>query len=165
MDSSSNTESARQEPLKYAWISGDAEFQGMAKHLQPIRMAVDIEADSLYHYFDKVCLIQISTDVETFILDPLAITDLSPLNPLMQNPQIEKVFHAAGYDILCLRRDYGFSFATIFDTYIAGQLMGYEYLGLGALMEKLLGISAEFWMRVQVYYDLFVERNKESKAA
>ena len=32
-------------------------------------------------------------------------------------------------------------------------------------LEKLLGISAEYWMRVQVYYDLFIERNKELRAA
>jgi ribonuclease D len=99
-----------------------------------------MEADSLYHYFEKVCLIQISSDAGTYIIDPLAIKTIGDLAPLMANPEMEKVFHAAGYDIFCLRRDYGFVFSNIFDTHTAAQLLGYEFLGLGALMEELLGI-------------------------
>jgi len=104
------------------------------------RLAVDIEADSLYHYFQKVCLIQISTDGQTYVLDPLAIRTIDALAPMMSNPEMEKVFHAASYDVYCLRRDYGFTFANVFDTHVAAQLLGYECLGLGALMEALLGI-------------------------
>ncbi len=104
------------------------------------RIALDIEADSLYHYFEKVCLIQISTDSATFVLDPLAIKELNHLTPLMADPAVEKVFHAASYDVLCLHRDYGFTFANIFDTHVAAQLLGYEQLGLSFLMERLLGI-------------------------
>ena len=104
------------------------------------RLAIDTEADSLYHYFEKVCLLQISTDSETFIIDPLAVTDIGELGPLMSDPAIEKVFHAAGYDVFCLRRDYRFSFANIFDTHLAGSLLGYEFLGLGAMMETVLGV-------------------------
>jgi ribonuclease D len=105
-----------------------------------LRLAVDIEADSLYHYFERVCLIQVSTDEDTYILDPLAVTNIAELAPLMSDPSVEKAFHAAGYDIYCLHRDYGFSFVNIFDTHIAAQLMGREFLGLGALMEEFLGI-------------------------
>lgn len=113
----------------------------MMEQLLPAnRLAIDMEADSLYHYFEKVCLLQISTDTDTFILDPLAIKEIGHLAPLMANPAVEKVFHAAGYDVFCLRRDYGFSFANIFDTHVASQLLGYEYLGLSAMMETLLGI-------------------------
>ena len=104
------------------------------------RFAIDIEADSLYHYFEKVCLIQISSDSNTYILDPLEIRKIGELAPLMSNSSVEKVFHAASYDVYCLRRDYGFVFANIFDTHVAAQLLGYEFLGLGALMEQLLGI-------------------------
>jgi ribonuclease D len=105
------------------------------------RIAIDIEADSLYHYFEKVCLIQISSDSETFILDPLAIRDLSALGPIMADPGVEKVFHAANYDLYCLRRDYGFHFKYIFDTHVAAQLAGFEHLGLDALLEKLLAVT------------------------
>jgi ribonuclease D len=113
----------------------------MLEHLGSVRrLAIDIEADSLYHYYEKVCLIQISTDSETYIIDPLAVGNIREMAPIMCSPAVEKVFHAAGYDVHCLRRDYGFAFVNIFDTHVAAQLLGYEFLGLGAMMETILGI-------------------------
>jgi ribonuclease D len=130
------------EGVRYTMVASPAAFQDLMESLLPaVRIAIDIEADSLYHYFDKVCLIQISHDRETFVLDPLAIRELQPLSPIMAAPSVEKVFHAAGYDIHCLRRDFGFTFSKIFDTHIAAQLLGYEQLGLGALLELQLGIA------------------------
>ncbi len=129
-------------PPQYTWVATNEGFRKILEELAAAaRMAIDIEADSLYHYFEKVCLIQISTDRSTYILDPLAITDLRKLASIMSNPRVEKVFHAANYDIFCLRRDYGFSFSGIFDTHVAALFAGYEYLGLSPLMEKLLGIT------------------------
>jgi ribonuclease D len=128
-------------PPQYTLVSTSDSFQEMLKRLIPAsRLAIDIEADSLYHYFEKVCLIQISTDDATFIIDPLAVKKIDELHALIASSKVEKVFHAAGYDTYCLRRDYGFSFANIFDTHIAAQLLGYEFLGLGALLESVLGI-------------------------
>jgi ribonuclease D len=141
MDVLPNNEAAPPAPTPYTIVSTAERFQGMLHSLMPVpRLAIDIEADSLYHYFEKVCLIQISTARDTFILDPLVISQIAELAPIMANPSVEKVFHAANYDVFCLRRDYGFVFANIFDTHIAAQLLGYEFLGLGALMEQLLGI-------------------------
>ena len=123
------------------WLTRLTPFDGALQTLtKATRVAVDIEADSLYHYFEKVCLVQISTDVETFVVDTLAVKDLTPLAPLMANRRVEKVFHAASYDVGSLRRDYGFSFGSIFDTHLAAQLLGYEQLGLSALLEKLLRV-------------------------
>lgn len=129
-------------PTPYSVVADTRAFDGMMESLLPAsRLAIDIEADSLYHYFDKVCLIQVSTDRETFILDPLSVKDLRPLAPLMSSAEVEKVFHAAGYDVFCLKRDYGFNFVNLFDTHLAALLTGYEYLGLSAMMEALLGVS------------------------
>jgi ribonuclease D len=126
----------------YTWVATpDAFHEALAAVLQGTRLAIDIEADSLYHYFEKVCLVQISTESATFVIDTLAVKDLGALGPVMADPSIEKVLHAAAYDTYCLRRDYGFTFARLFDTHVAGQLVGYEQLGLSALMERLLGIS------------------------
>jgi ribonuclease D len=120
---------ASRSPRYYVVDTPDA-FDGALQTLtKATRVAVDIEADSLYHYFEKVCLVQISTDVETFIVDTLAVKDLTPLAPLMANRRVEKVFHAASYDVGSLRRDYGFLFGSIFDTHLAAQLLGYEQLG------------------------------------
>jgi ribonuclease D len=128
-------------PPSYTWVDTEHHLHQMLEILSKhSRIALDMEADSLYHYFEKVCLIQLSSESNTFILDPLVVKDLGALAPLLANPSIEKVFHAAGYDIFCLKRDYGFAFAKIFDTHIAAQFMGYEFLGLAALLDKLLGI-------------------------
>jgi ribonuclease D len=128
-------------PPPYTLVTTTECFQSMMERLRSAsRLAIDMEADSLYHYFEKVCLLQISTDTDTFILDPLVLKEVGSLASLMVDPSVEKVFHASGYDVFCLRRDYGFSFVNIFDTHAAGQLLGYEYLGLSAMMETLLGI-------------------------
>jgi ribonuclease D len=125
----------------YTLVSTTESFRRMFELLmQASRLAIDIEADSLYHYFEKVCLIQISTADDTFILDPLVLPQIGELAPLMADPGVEKVFHAAGYDVYCLRRDYSFVFSNLFDTHAAAQLLGYEFLGLSPLMEQLLGI-------------------------
>lgn len=72
------------------------------------RIAIDTESNSLFAYRERVCLLQISTSDQDWLVDPLAVPDLKPLAPIMANPEIEKVFHAAEYDILCLKRDYDF---------------------------------------------------------
>jgi ribonuclease D len=125
----------------YAWVNTAEGFQAMLSRLAGAsRLAIDMEADSLYHYFEKVCLIQLSTDSATFVLDALAVRDIRSLGPLMSDTGVQKVLHAAAYDVMSLRRDYGFCFANLFDTHIAAQLLGHEQLGLDALLEQLLGV-------------------------
>jgi ribonuclease D len=105
------------------------------------RLALDIESNGFYAYREKVCLLQISTTTEDFIVDPIAITDLSCLGPLLKDPAIEKIFHAGEYDVLCLKRDYGFEFANLFDTMIANRVLGVKELGLAAAIEKHFGLK------------------------
>jgi ribonuclease D len=139
MDSVTQSETVAAPPFK--WVATAPDFNAMLAVLDgAFRLAIDIEADSLYHYFEKVCLIQVSTDSETFVLDPLAVRDLGALGPILANAAVEKVFHAASYDVFCLHRDYGFTFRNVFDTHIAAQLLGFEQLGLSYLMETLLGV-------------------------
>jgi ribonuclease D len=139
-DKTEDTETAKTTP--FTLVATEDAFHRMVEALLPAsRIALDIEADSLYHYYEKVCLIQLSSDRETFVLDPLAVRDLGALGPIMADPAVEKVFHASSYDLFSLRRDYGFAFNNLFDTHIAAQLLGYEQLGLDALLEKVLGIA------------------------
>jgi len=84
---------------------------------EPI-LAVDTESNSLFAYQEKVCLIQFSTPRDDFLVDPLALDDLSPLESLFADPKIEKIFHAAEYDLITLKRDYNFTFDNLFDTMI-----------------------------------------------
>ena len=105
------------------------------------RLAVDTESNSLHAYQEKVCLIQFSTPDEDYVLDPLAGADLAPLGPIFADPAIEKIFHASEYDILCLRRDYGFAFANIFDTMQAGRILGRKQAGLDRLLEEKFSVK------------------------
>lgn len=126
----------------YTWVDTPKGLATTAARLSAAgRMAVDTEGDSLYHYSEKICLIQISTDCATFVIDPLALPDLSALRGMMADPAIEKVFHASGQDIVWLRRDHGFSFSRIFDTHMAAQLLGYERIGLDTLLEEILQVA------------------------
>lgn len=104
-------------------------------------IAVDTESNSLHAYRERVCLIQFSTPQTDYILDPFAFSDLASLGPILANPRIEKVFHALEYDLVCLRRDYGFTFSNLFDTMQAGRILGRKQAGLDRLLEDKLGIK------------------------
>ena len=91
--------------FSYEWIETLPHLEGVARILgQAKAIGVDLEADSLYHYFEKVCLIQIATESASYVIDPLALRDLSALHPVFSNPRIRKVFHGADYDIRSLYR-------------------------------------------------------------
>ncbi|MBN1934625.1 MAG: ribonuclease D [Anaerolineae bacterium] len=106
-------------------------------------LAVDTESNSLYAYTERVCLIQFSIPGYDYLVDPLAINDLTPLGNLFADPGIEKVFHAAEYDVMVLRRDMNFSFANLFDTMIASRIVGWKQYGLGSLLKEHFGIDTD----------------------
>ena len=68
-------------------------------------VAVDTEAASFHRFVDRVYLIQLSTRRATAIVDPLAVTDLSPIGELLADRGVEKIFHDADYDLRTLDRD------------------------------------------------------------
>ena len=107
------------------------------------QIAVDTESNSLYAYRERVCLIQFSTPQGDFVVDPLALEDLSPLAPVFSNPKCEKIFHAAEYDLICLKRDFGFEFNNIFDTMVATRILGREECGLGAILEEQFQVQLD----------------------
>jgi ribonuclease D len=104
-------------------------------------VAVDLEMDSLHHYQEKVCLIQISTRTENWLIDPLALKDLSPLAGPFGNPDIVTVMHGADYDIRSMHRDFGIEVNNLFDTMIASRLLGITDFGLAALLKARFGIE------------------------
>lgn len=104
-------------------------------------ISVDTESNSLYVYREQVCLIQISTPDHDYLIDTLAIKDLTPLADTFASASQEKVFHASEYDIICMKRDYGFKFANLFDTMIAARVLGEQSIGLASLLSSRLGIE------------------------
>lgn len=106
-------------------------------------IAVDTESNSLFAYREQVCLIQFSTSKADYLVDPLAIGDLSPLGQIFEAAGIQKTFHAAEYDLLCLKRDFGFSFSNLFDTMVAARILGRREVGLGAILEAEFNIQVD----------------------
>jgi ribonuclease D len=106
-------------------------------------IAIDLEADSMHNYQEKVCLIQVSTLARTVLIDPLAATDLSPLKPVLANPAIRKIFHAADYDLRSLSRDFDLEVNGLFDTMICAQLLGEERIGLADLLRKYFSVQLD----------------------
>jgi ribonuclease D len=112
-------------------------------------VAVDTESNSLYAYRERVCLIQFSVPGRDYVLDPFAFDDLAGLAELFASPSIEKVFHAAEYDLIGLKRDYDFDFANLFDTMLASRMLGRKRFGLASLLQQHFGVSAD--KRLQRY--------------
>jgi len=126
------------------WVNTGQALQAMLADLSvQTRLAVDTESNSLHAYRERVCLIQFSTPQADYILDPLELTDLTALGPLFLDPGIEKIFHAVEYDLICLRRDYGFNFACLFDTMQAARILGYQAVGLDRLLNDKFGIQVD----------------------
>lgn len=113
----------------------------VAQVMQHPKVAVDTEANSLYAYRERVCLIQVSIPGVNYLVDPLAIDDISPLGIILAAPHIEKVFHAADYDLIVLLRDFGFTCSSLYDTMWAGRVLGWSKVGLGDILEKYYGLS------------------------
>lgn len=100
-------------------------------------IGVDTEANSFYAYHDRLCLLQVSTAEDDYIVDPLRLGPaLRALNPLLADPQVTKVFHAAEFDLMLLRKDLGAEVRGLFDTQVAMTLLGHARTGLAALIES-----------------------------
>jgi ribonuclease D len=111
------------------------------KFQQAPAVAVDLEADSMYHFQEKVCLIQMATSRSSAVIDPLRLRDLESLRPVFANPAIEKIFHGADYDVRSLFRDFGIEIAHLFDTQIACKFLGLRETSLEAVLQARFGVT------------------------
>ena len=125
------------------WIRSADELRAFVARLEGSRaLALDSESDSLHHYKEKVCLLQMASDRgEAVLLDPLALRDLTPLRAVLADPAVTKVLHGADYDVTTLKRDFGFAFAGLFDTMIAARFLGLPAIGLQAVAQGELGVA------------------------
>lgn len=99
------------------WVNTTESLSRMVNDIaSQSRVAVDTESNSLHAFREQVCLLQFSTTRADYLVDPLILEDLDLLAPIFSDPKIEKVFHAAEYDLTCLRRDFHFDFTNLFDT-------------------------------------------------
>ena len=101
-------------------------------------VSLDIEGNGFFRYPEFVCLIQICIGKDIYLIDPLAIHDLSVLGDIFADHNITKILHAGDYDIRSLNRDYGFSFSNVFDTSLGAALLGSKKLGLDSVLKEYI---------------------------
>jgi ribonuclease D len=104
-------------------------------------VAVDAERASGYRYGQRAYLVQLRRQgAGTALIDPVACPDLSGLGDALSG--VEWVLHAATQDLPCLR-EIGMVPTRLFDTELAGRLAGFPRVGLGAMVENVLGYVLE----------------------
>jgi ribonuclease D len=130
--------------LPYKYISHPEDRDEAISHLLSCSIiGVDVEGDSLYHYQDKVCLIQISGNDRHYIFDPLLLDTVAPLSTLFKNEKILKVLHGSEYDLISLRRGFGFTLMPLFDTVLAARAIGMKLFSLQNLVVHYFNIQLE----------------------
>ena len=106
-------------------------------------IGVDLEADSMYHFKEKVCLIQMAAPGINVVIDPLKVRDLSPLKPIFKRRGVCKIFHGADYDVRSLYRDFDITINNLFDTELASRFLGYPETGLEAVLKNKFGVTLD----------------------
>ena len=137
--------------ISYEFIDTSYGLIRLARRLAPQSViAVDLEADSMHHFHEKVCLLQLAAEGVNAVVDPLAIGHLAPLASLLADPGIRKVFHGADYDVRCLYRDFQIEIENLFDTQLACRFLGFKATGLEAAGETLAQITCHGRVFVRV---------------
>ncbi|MFA5167632.1 MAG: HRDC domain-containing protein [Candidatus Omnitrophota bacterium] len=126
--------------LKYTYVDSAESLAQLTGVLSAAsRVGLDTEADSLHHYFEKVCLIQLSFSGSNYMIDPLAGFSLAEFLEVLSRKEL--ILQGADYDLRMLKKSFEFRpKAPVFDTMLAAQVLGYERIGLAALAEKFCGV-------------------------
>jgi len=124
----------------YSYVDSTEALACLTEDLSVVsRVGLDTEADSLHHYFEKVCLIQLSFSGSDYVVDPLAGIPLDAFLEVLSRKEL--IIQGADYDLRMMKKSFNFRpKAFVFDTMLAAQMLGYEKIGLAALAEKICGV-------------------------
>lgn len=125
------------------WIDAQDGLRAAAIEIGAGPLALDSEADSLHHYPEKVCLVQLSAHGVDSVIDPLTQPDLSALAEPLADPRVRTILHGADYDLRVLNRDHGLVVRGLFDTMVAARLVGERTFGLANLLESRFGVKLD----------------------
>jgi ribonuclease D len=130
-------------------IQHQNDFSKFINELQSsAHVSIDTESNSFYAYYNRICLIQVSTENQDYVIDPLAVDNIGTFGEILADERIEKIFHAAPNDIAGLKRDFKFTVRNIFDTSIAAKILGYQQLGLARILHEHFGVNLnKKWQR------------------
>lgn len=131
-----------QRKVEFLWVNTPQAIDIFITNLRGyFPIALDTEADSLHHYRESVCLIQVTHDSRHFLIDPL---DTFPLDELWPPTSRHTwILHGADFDLRMLRRAGAPEPQAVFDTMLAAQLLGLKAFGYGALVEQFCGITLD----------------------
>lgn len=130
--------------LSFTFIESDADLEDACKRMSEYSIiGVDLEADSMHSFKEKICLIQIATGDEAFLVDPFTINQFSPFVAVLENPEIIKVLHGADFDVRSLDREMGARIHNLFDTEIACRFLNMRERGLAALLKAFFDVDVD----------------------
>jgi ribonuclease D len=128
--------------LDYSFIDSDKKIEQVCRNLLKEEViGVDLESDSLHSFREKICLIQVATRHQAFLIDPFKINNMAPFVRVLENSKVKTVFHGADYDIRSLDRDYQARVKNLFDTEIACRFLGIKERGLASLLKKHFNVT------------------------
>jgi ribonuclease D len=137
-------------PLPVEIITNSVQLDGAVRRmLESQAIAVDTESNSRHHYPEQLCLIQIATRNNVYIIDTIILKDIGPLQKVLADDTIMKIIHGADYDVRSIDRHCGFRIHNLYDTYIAARFAGIAEVGLAALIRDLLSVDIVKSKRLQ----------------
>ncbi len=130
--------------MNYQFISSAADLEKVCSRFENKKIVgVDLEADSMHCFKEKICLIQMACAGKAYLIDPFEMQDIDPFLTVLENPDVTKVFHGSDFDIRSLDRDYGIRVNNLFDSEIACRFLGVTERGLGALLKAHFDIIVD----------------------
>lgn len=127
--------------MRYELIDTQEKFLQVQPQISNSKyLGIDTESDSLYSYYEKLCLVQIACEHKIYLLDSLVL-DLSCFKEIFENPDIRKIFHSADSDIPLIKTKISCEFSNIFDVMMAAKYLGIERCGLNNLIEKYFAVK------------------------
>lgn len=125
------------------WVADAATLDRALAHWRTVpALGVDTEANSFHAYKERLCLLQVSDGTDDWLVDPIALGgELKRIAPLFADSAVVKIFHAAEYDLMLLRRELGVEVRGLFDTQVAMTLLKHKQTGLAALLHDIYGLE------------------------
>ena len=129
-------------PPPYLLIDQPAQLTPLLRALEGVKeVGLDTEADNMFHYRVRVCLLQFIVGGKVFLVDALAPIDLKPLWASLAKKHL--IMHGSDFDLRLLHDLCGFRCHSIFDTMLAAQLLGRQRIGLASLLENHFGVQLD----------------------
>lgn len=129
--------------MEFEFIMTQDALDRMAKQLASAPcIGLDLEcASNIHRYARRICLIQLATQDEAFIVDVMENLDLKPIQDILKNTTVEIIMHDTDFDLRSLDLDYGWRPNNLFDTLVAARLCGHKKFGLASLLEHFFNVK------------------------